>query len=144
LVETPAPSGARRRTLFQWLRHHTTSVLSTVVDYGVMVAAVELGHLRPVLATVIGAFCGALTNFFVNRTFTYHAQAVRVRGQAWRFALVSGTSLALNAGGEYLFHNVLGIQYLIARIITSVIVSNAWNYPMLRFFVFSTRPRKHA
>ena len=37
----------------------------------------------------------------------------------------------------YLLHEVAGMQYLLARVIASVIVSNGWNYPMLRFFVFS-------
>ena len=109
-----------------------------------MITCVEALHLRPVVATLIGATCGATTNFFVNRRFTYQAVGVRVSRQIWRFALVSGTSLALNAGGEYLFHNVLGLQYVLARVITSVIVSNGWNYPMLRYFVFSNRPPKPA
>ena len=60
-------------------------------------------------------------------------------GHLWRYALVSATSLALNAAGEALFNGVLGLHYLIARILTSVVVSNAWNYPMQRFFVFSRR-----
>jgi putative flippase GtrA len=129
----------RRETLWQWLRHHTTSVMSTVVDYGVMVTCVEALHMGTVRATVVGATCGAMANFIINRSFTYRAKGARVSRQAARFALVSAASLALNAAGEHLFNHVLGIQYLLARIITSVIVSNGWNYPMLRFFVFSDR-----
>lgn len=135
--ETPPDGQGRRRTFWQWVRHHATAVLSTAVDYSVMVASVEAAHLRPVPATVVGASCGAVTNFFVNRQFTYHAGGRRMGGQVLRFALVSGASLGLNAFGEYMFHDVLRLQYLLARVITSVIVSNGWNYPMLRFFVFS-------
>jgi putative flippase GtrA len=121
------------------VRHHATAVLSTGVDYAIMVMCVEAARLHPVPATVVGATCGAITNFLVNRSFTYQASGGQVREQAWRFALVSGASLGLNALGEYTFHDLVGLQYMLARVITSVIVSNGWNYPMLRFFVFSRR-----
>ena len=126
--------------IWQWVRHHTTSLLSTVVDYSLMVGLVEIGHIGPVTATGFGAACGATTNFLVNRSFTYRATRRRMSRQAWRFILVAGISLALNATGEHLFHVVLGLQYLLARMIVSTAVSNGWNYPMLRFFVFSDRP----
>jgi putative flippase GtrA len=138
----PAGGGApaaRRSTFWEWVRHHASSVVTTAVDYAVMVACVELAHLRPVPATVVAALVGALTNFTINRSFTYHATAGALGGHAWRYALVSAASLGLNAAGEGLFNGVLGLQYLLARVITSTIVSNAWNYPMQRFFVFSRR-----
>jgi putative flippase GtrA len=116
-----------------------TAVTATAVDYLTMVACVELGGIRPVPATAIAALVGAVTNFTLNRTFTYHATRTPVGAQVWRFALVSGISLGLNTGGEGLFHHVLGVQYLLARVIVSTIVSNGWNYPMLKYFVF--RPR---
>jgi putative flippase GtrA len=137
-----AAAGARRSrsaAVWEWIRHHISSILATIVDYGLMVSCVELGGLGPVPATAIGAFAGAVTNFTLGRVFTYRATDAAVAGQGWRYALVSGASLALNAGGEHLFANVLGVQYLVARVITSVIVSNAWNYPLQRFFVFSRR-----
>jgi putative flippase GtrA len=135
----PRAAPARRSVLWQWVRHHLTSVLSTVVDYAIMVGCVELLHVRPVPATVLGALAGATTNFTVNRHYTYQATSTAVAGHLWRYAVVSVTSLALNAAGEALFNGVLGLHYLVARVITSVVVSNAWNYPMQRFFVFSRR-----
>jgi putative flippase GtrA len=131
--------------LWEWVRHHTTAVLSTIVDYAVMIACVELAHLSPVPATAIGATVGAVTNFLINRSFTYlRATDRRVPRQLGRFVFVSAMSLVLNTGGEHLFHYVIGLQYLVARVIVSTIVSNAWNYPMLRFFVFSTKPPEGA
>jgi putative flippase GtrA len=67
-----------------------------------------------------------------------------VASYAWRYAIVSAASLALNAAGEYLFTKVVGLQYLLARLITSIIVSNGWNYPLQRFFVFSPRTASRA
>lgn len=129
-------------TLWQWVRHHLSSVAATAVDYTLMIVCVEAIGLLPVPATVVGAFAGAATNFTLNRIFTYRVRDVAVRHQTWRYVIVSGASLALNAAGEKLFCDVLGLHYFVARVITSVIVSNTWNYPLQRFFVFS-RGRDH-
>jgi putative flippase GtrA len=126
------------------VRHHTTALTSTAADYVVMIGLVELAGLRPLTATPLSALVGAATNFNMNRRFTYHATDVAVRRQLWRFLLVSATSLALNTAGEGLFHNIFHLQYLLARVITSVIVSNGWNYPMMKYFVFSEGATKDA
>lgn len=121
-----------------------TAILSTIVDYSVMLSAVELTHLGPVAATPIAAFAGAVTNFTLNRNFTYRASGTPVRGQLLRFILVSGCSLGLNTLGEFLFLKIPHLHYFLARVITSIIVSNVWNYPLLRFFVFSERRSSRA
>ena len=136
-----ATSSARGPSRFwQWIRHHTTALISTVVDYSVMVGAVELLHVGPVAATPIAAFAGAVTNFTLNRHFTYRVARDSIRGQLWRYALVSGCSLGWNTLGEFLFLKVPHLHYFLARVIASTIVSNVWNYPLMRFFVFSERP----
>jgi putative flippase GtrA len=136
-----AATGERhsRPTFWQWIRHHLASIAATVADYGLMVGCVQLLHMRPVPATVIGALAGGVTNFTLGRVFTYRTQETAVMSQTWRYALVSGASLAWNAVGVHLLCDILGMQYVVARVITSLIVSNAWNYPLQRFFVFSQR-----
>jgi putative flippase GtrA len=136
------PKPERPKGFWQWMRHHAASIIAAVIDYLVMILGVEVLHLAPVAATPIGAFSGAVTNFTLGRRFTYRRTEAPAVGQAWRYAIVSGTSLGLNTAGEYLFHDLLHIEYLLARVITSVIVSNAWNYPMQRYFVFSAPASK--
>ncbi|HVU52658.1 MAG TPA: GtrA family protein [Polyangia bacterium] len=138
-MATATPARSLSATAWEWVRHHVSSILATIADYGVMVACVELAGMRPVPATVLGALVGGFTNFLLARAFAYRATQERVGGQTWRYAVVSAASLGLNAAGEHLFTDILGLQYFVARVITSVIVSNAWNYPLQRFFVFSRR-----
>jgi len=130
--------------VWEWIRHHFTAIVATVVDYSVMVGAVELAHVGPVAAVPIAASAGAITSFTLNRHFTYRASGSSLGGQVWRYALVSGFSLGLNTLGEYLFLKVPHMHYFLARVITSTIVSNAWNYPLMRFFVFTHRPSSRA
>ncbi len=102
-----------------------------------MVVAVEVIGLSPVWGTVVGAAIGAGANFLLAREWTYQrADEEPVRVQLLRYLLVAAVSLGLNTTGEHVFANILHVQYVLARVITAVIVSNAWNYPMQRFFVF--------
>ena len=126
------------------MRHHATAIVATAADYLVMVSCVELLGVHAVGATALGAFAGALISFQLGRQFTYRVVDRAVAAQAWRHGLVSLAGLGLNTSGEYFFHVALGIEYFLARVITSVIVSNAWNYPMQRYFVFARAARHTA
>ncbi len=125
-------------------RHQLASIVSTAVDFGVMVLVVEVLKRSPVFGTLVGATCGAVTNFQLGRHWTFEARHEGAAPQALRYAGVSGASAAWNALGEYVAHNLLGVPYLLARAIVAVAVSFGWNFPMQRYFVFrdgNERPR---
>lgn len=121
-------------------RHQVASGVATVVDFGVMIIAVSLAGLAPVVGTVLGATSGAVTNFTMGRHWTFQAAHAPASSQALRYAMVSGASLALNAGGEQVLAGTLGIQYVAARVVVALAVSLLWNYPLQRFFVFAGAP----
>ena len=133
LPDAPASRAAR---LLVFLRHQASASAATVVDFGTMIALVSLAGAPAVVGTVVGASCGAVTNFLLARAWVFAAKGGKVQTQASRYALVSGGSLLWNACGEYILHDVARIQYVIARAIVAVAVSFFWNYPMHRSYVF--------
>ncbi|APR84893.1 CDP-diacylglycerol--glycerol-3-phosphate 3-phosphatidyltransferase [Minicystis rosea] len=136
-VAVVAVAPARPRRLLALLgRHQLGSVVATVVDFGVMVLAVELLRISAVLGTLLGAAAGGIANFQLGRHWIFEAEQGNIAGQALRYALVSGASAGLNALGEYVVHVRLGVGYLPARAIVAVVVSLCWNFPMQRHFVF--------
>jgi putative flippase GtrA len=139
-----APTPARR-SLFALLgRHQIASILSTAVDFGVMVLTVEILRRSAVVGTIAGATCGAVANFQLGRHWTFGAGDDHPAPQALRYALVSGASAGLNALGEYGVHDGLGVQYFAARALVAVAVSLLWNFPMQRHFVFRERSKDRA
>jgi putative flippase GtrA len=124
------------------IKHQTGAALSTAVDFGFMSLLVEYAKFQPELATAIGAFCGALTNFVLGRSWIFSAAeghskfGTKLGSQLARYAIVSVVSLAWNTLGEALLYRGLGLQYFVARVFVAVFVSVAWNYPMHRWFVF--------
>jgi putative flippase GtrA len=124
-----------KRTVTLLSQHQLSSLVATGVDYCIMIASVSLFGLSPVLGTVIGALCGAVTSFTLGRRWVFDAKHGDLSGQALRYAMVSAVSLCCNAGGEWLLVRV-GLQYIVARVVTSAVVGIAWNFPMHRHFVF--------
>ena len=120
-------------------QHQFSSLVATALDYAVMIACVSLFGLTPVWGTVLGALCGAVTNFTLGRRWVFAAQGGSVVGQALRYALVSGVSLLGNAGAVWLLGRT-GMHYIVARVLGSIVVGIGWNFPMHKFFVFRAPP----
>jgi putative flippase GtrA len=122
-------------------RHQVGSLFATAVDFGTMIALVSGAGLPAVPATAIGAACGGASNFALGRRWIFRASDGHAGAQAVRYAVVSAASLGWNALGEYVVHDRLGVQYVLARTLVAVAVSLAWNFPMQRGFVYAVPPR---
>jgi putative flippase GtrA len=135
--DAPEVSPKRKTSAIKLLgKHQLSSIVATIVDYSVMITMVSVLGLTAVEGTVIGASSGAITNFTMGRHFTFRATRGNARSQLLRYLLVSAASLGWNALGEHLLANILGLQYVVARLITGTLVGFVWNFPMQRYFVF--------
>ncbi|MEK6706387.1 MAG: GtrA family protein [Bdellovibrionota bacterium] len=77
-----------------------------------------------------------MTNFLLNRHWSFRALDMRWHRQAVRYAITSGLSLVLNAGLAYLFTDIVGIHYSISVVVASAAVGVLFNFPMHRHYVF--------
>lgn len=141
-----APAGVRVATglvlpLELLGRHQIAAFAATVVDFACMIALVRAASMDPVKATAIGAGLGAITSFLLGRHWCFGATDGNPWGQAARYAAVSAISLGLNTLGELLLFRLLGVQYVVARGITSLLVGVGWNFPAHWRFVFRVSPK---
>jgi putative flippase GtrA len=130
------PLPAQRSFLASFSRSQITSAFATAVDFGLLFSLVEVGHVWYVLATALGALAGAITNFLLNRHWSFDATHGKWEHQAVRYSLVSGGSLLLNSGGVWVVTAGLGIHYAVSVVVVSMLVGVAFNYPLQRYFVF--------
>ena len=117
-------------------RHQVAALISTAVDFAVMVVAVSGLAASPSLGTALGATAGGVTNFMLGRHWTFEARAGAPGPQAFRYLFVSGASLGWNTLGEWLLSERAGVQYVLARLVVALGVSVLWNFPMQRYYVF--------
>ena len=118
------------------VRNTIVSIFTTALDFGVLAALVELLHANYVFATFCGTVVGALSNFFLNRHWSFEATHITPQTQLVRFVPVQAGSSALQTLGVWLFTERARLPYLASKLVVAVLVYLFWNYPMNRWFIF--------
>lgn len=123
-----------------------SSCLGGLVDYFVMIFFTEVFHVHYTISIAIGGVIGAVVNFLINKTWTFHSKEHPYDLPFWkqlsRFVLVVMNSILLKISGTYLLTTFVGIDYKISRIITDLIVSIMVNYMLQRHWVFKRKRSK--
>jgi putative flippase GtrA len=141
MLQTPTSverTKPRRRTIFVFSQHQISAAVATAVDFAIMIACKSGLGMTPAMATAVGSLFGAVVSFTLGRHWVFQQAHSDIRGQALRYAFASTLSLIFNSLGEKLFV-AMGLNYVLARVLLSVVVGMLWNFPMHRYFVFRDR-----
>ena len=113
------------------------SAAASVVDYGsFFILILPFAGVPYGTATATGAFLGAITNFTINKLWTFRTHKTPIWVEAPRYAAISLTSLLFNTAGVVTLADGLKWNPGLARILVGLVVSLAWNLPLHRWFVF--------
>ncbi len=133
----PPPAAAREEELPGWFqRAWVASAVATAVDYGTFTILVEVVGIYTGTSRALGAAIGAVTNFTLNKIYTFRTRDNSVLVEVPRYAAISLTSLLLNTVGVILLSEGLRWNPLVAAAVVGVAVSLGWNLPLHRLFVF--------
>jgi phosphatidylglycerophosphate synthase/putative flippase GtrA len=122
-------------------RAWVASAAATVVDYGLFTILVEVVGVYTGTARAMGALLGAVTNFSLNKLYTFKTRETSVMGEVPRYAAISLTSLLLNTGGVVLLTEGPRWNPLVAAAVVGVFVSLCWNLPLHKVYVFREQRR---
>lgn len=131
-ADRPPRLSTRRDSLFRGL---AVAFTATAADFVVVVLLVQSAGMAPWSATAVGCVVGAAASFTIGRRWAF-ANDGAAGPQMWRYALVSVTSMGLNAGGVAVLL-VLPINYTIAWVAVRGAVFLLWNFPLHRDYVFT-------
>jgi putative flippase GtrA len=113
--------------------------VATAVDVSVLVQMVQ--HGAPIAgAAFCGAIAGAVVNFALNKYVAFQDRSRVSPRQLVRFGLVAVATAALMAAAMHVVAVMLGVPYVLAKLVCAVVVFVAWTYPAQRRLVF----RPHA
>lgn len=124
-------------------RAWVASAIATVVDYGAFTLLVEVVGIYTGTSRALGALLGAVTNFILNKLYTFRTRQNSVLVEVPRYAAISLTSLLLNTVGVILLTEGLRWNPLLAALLVGVLVSLCWNVPLHRIFVFREQTGRH-
>ena len=96
--------------------------IATVVDFAVLAGLVELASLNYLYASAISYLCGMITNFTLNKFLNFKNKSKEVFTQFLLFIIVALIGLGLNQLILYVSVDLIGIHYLVAKIISVGIV----------------------
>jgi phosphatidylglycerophosphate synthase/putative flippase GtrA len=141
---SPTPAAGEEELSGWFQRAWFASAIATAVDYGTFTILVEVVGIYTGSSRALGAAIGAVTNFTVNKIYTFRTRENSVLVEVPRYAAISLTSLLLNTVGVILLTEGLRWNPLVAAAVVGLAVSLGWNLPLHRIFVFreqTVRPR---
>lgn len=136
----------RKKSIFTFLQAQVAAFLGGITDYGLMVLLTEEFKLHFTYSILISGTVGAVINFSINRFWVFTNQSgysSRINSQLFKFALVVLGSISLKSFGTLVFQKVFQIDYKIGRLITDLFVSYAFNYPLIKNWVFRANEKQN-
>ena len=123
--------------MWTFIKAQAASLTASLVDLVVTILLVRVLGLWYVTGSVYGIICGGITYFAICRNWVFEATQRKMSLQVFKYILVWNGNLLLNAAGLFLVTNYLGINYIISKIIVSVLVGVFYNYLLQKYFVFN-------
>lgn len=121
--------------MFTFLKANLASLVASGFDYLVTIIAVQFFSVNVVVAGAAGTVCGGIIHFVMGRHWVFVARDSKISDQAKKYFLVWLGNLALNATGMYVFTK-LGVNYIVTKVMVSLLVAVGYNYPFQRGYVF--------
>jgi dolichyl-phosphate beta-glucosyltransferase len=123
-----------------FIRYGIVGVLGTAVDVVSLYILVEFLKL-PLLVATTGSFLLAVShNFILNKIWTFENKSTNYKKLYIKFLLVSAIGLLLTDISMFLQAEVMGLWYIYAKLITSILVL-AWNFLGNKYWTFSIKGR---
>ena len=125
----------------QFFKYCVVGISGTFIDLALLYSFVEFAHLNVFIATTLSFLVAVINNYTWNKVWTFKDRSTKYSKQFLQFFLVSCTGLALTLSFMYIFINIIGIWYMIAKALTSLLVLT-WNFLANKYWTFSTKACK--
>ncbi|HRI58466.1 MAG TPA: GtrA family protein [Saprospiraceae bacterium] len=97
------------------------------VDFGITWLCKEKLRFNKYVANSTGFLCAVVSNYMLNRVWTFHSQDPAVATQFSKFLLASLVGLSINNGIIYLLNERLGVKFYTSKLIATGVVT-LWNF----------------
>jgi putative flippase GtrA len=103
-------------------RYCIVGACGTLIDIVSLFLLREFIHIDLYVAVTISFVLAATSNFYFNKIWTFKDRSPRIFRQYALFMGISCIGLCLTLGGMWLFVSVLGIWYILSKLIVSGLV----------------------
>lgn len=124
-----------------FIQYCIVGVSATLVDVISLYVLVEYVHLPILLGSFFAFLVAVLESFILNKYWTFKNNDKNIRKQLIKFFIVATIGLGLTLFFMFILTHVFSIQYIIAKLCTSVLVLT-WNFIGNKHWSFKEKREK--
>ena len=121
---------------WKFLKFGAVGFSGVFVDFGVTWVCREKIRLNQYVANSTGFLCAVVSNYILNRIWTFQSQDPSVALQFSKFLLASLIGLAINNGIIYLLNERFRVNFYVAKLAATAVVT-VWNFWANYTFTFT-------
>lgn len=121
--------------LYKFLKFGVVGFSGVLVDFGITWLLRERARVNQYIANTTGFFCAVLSNYMLNRIWTFHSHDPEVATQFSKFLLASLVGLGLNNAIIYLLNERYRQNFYVSKLAATGVVM-LWNFWANYTFIF--------
>jgi putative flippase GtrA len=120
----------------QFIKANIAAIVATAFDFCIAFICAQYLKTDKVVANVLGTIAGGILNFLLGRYWAFDAAGLPLIRLSTRYMITWSGNFLLNAIGNYVLIKLVGLHYILAKVIIAVSVAFGYNYPMQKNYVF--------
>jgi putative flippase GtrA len=112
--------------------------VASATDFGVTIIAANLFGWWYLAASITGTVTGGAVNFYVNRKWVFESESTAIKWQILKYILVWTGNLIIVTAGVFVLTHSFNLNYVLAKVLSSVLTGVSYNYIMQKQFIFSS------
>ncbi len=122
--------------ILKFLKFGVVGFSGVFVDFGITWVCREKIRLNQYLANSTGFMCAVVSNYLLNRVWTFESHDPSVALQFSKFLIASLIGLGLNNGIIYLLNERYRVNFYVAKLVATAAVT-VWNFWANYTFTFT-------
>ncbi len=124
-----------KQLIAQFMKFGIVGVIAFVIDYGLMVLLTELFGVNYLVSATISFTVSVIFNYVASMRYVFrHKENMSRRREFVIFVVLSVIGLGINNGLMWLGTGLLGISYLITKLVATAVVM-LWNFVTRKKFL---------
>jgi putative flippase GtrA len=120
-----------------FIKVQVASILGSVADYAATILLTEIFRCPYLISNFLGNILGGTAQFNLCRYWAFKDVKGKMPVQAVRFTLAFAGNLILSAAGVYILTHIIGLNYIVSKTITSILLGVSYNYYVQKKYVFA-------
>ena len=131
--------GKTTNLCIQFFRYTLVGGLAFVVDLVLLFVLTEYAHWHYLVSATLSFLAGLLVNYILSTQWIFRSSKIKNKKIEFiLFGLIGVIGLGLNNVLLYFFTDLIGLYYMLSKLITAVLVY-AWNFLGRRYFLFNAK-----